>query len=1022
MNKILNKFLSMGSAIVLLLLFAIACASATIIENNYDTTTAWASVYGAFWFEILQLLLGINLCYNIYRYKLISFKKFSILTFHVGFIVILLGAGITRYFGFEGSLHIRNGETTSEIWTNATYLQFLANDGKEIYKDSAEKRISQKNISDNDFSLNLDIGGKKASFNFVKFVPSADFAFTQGENGKPIIELAITNNKNPSNLVLDINTSAVISDVEFCFNKEPLREKFVKFSLENDQWSFTSSEAISYFIMSQNEKGKYEKNSTNKFEQMVLYGVDNVNFSAKFMSKSAVMKLIKAEFGEDALVGELEFEGKKIEAPIFINGKVWTTTINGVEFLTRFGALKKDLSFDVRLNKFKLDRYPGSMSPMSYASDVTLFNKDGSKIMDFLIYMNNVLDYGGYRFYQSSYDMDEQGSILSVNNDPGKIPTYVGYLLLGIGFFLNIITPNSRFRNLAKMINEQAVKKLVLVFALAFSFGADLKAADMPSIDKNHAKNLSMMLVQSMDGRIKPFDSVGHEVLNKIYRKSSFNGLTPSEVMLSMMLNSHYWQDIPIIKISNNELKKILGIDASSNYAKFSDFFVTDEDGKMIYKLIKTVQLTNRKNPALRGQFDKDVIKVDERVNIMYMVFMGELFRMFPKIDDPNHTWYSPTTAIMSFNRDEANEVSSMLQTYFKDIIDAQNSGNWAKADESLNVIKNYQLKYGSNVIPEKKRIEVEILLNKYNIFNSISPFYLIAGFVLLISVFFKILRPKINMVPIYFIVFVVNLLCFLALSIGLGMRWFASGHAPWSNAYESLIYVSWAMSLAGLIFAKKSPVTIALTSILSGITLFVAHLSWLDPQITTLVPVLNSYWLTIHVSVITASYGFLALCAFLGLFVLILMCFHSNKENPQISRNILEATRINEMSMILGIFLLTLGNFLGGVWANESWGRYWGWDSKETWSLISIVIYTVVLHLRFVPKFNNQYIFALTSAFAYWAIIMTYFGVNFYLSGMHSYAAGDPVPVPNFVGIIAICMMVLSLLALRGYKFIKKL
>lgn len=1022
MSKFLNKFLSMGSAIVLLLIFALSCASATFIESAYDTQTAWASVYGALWFEIIQLLLGINLCYNIYKYKLISFKKLSILTFHVGFIIILIGAGITRYFGFEGTLHIRNGETTSEIWTNATYLQLLANDNNEIYKTSEQKRISKKNIADNAFSMKLDIGEKKASFEFVKFVPNADFAFVEGKNGKPIIELAITNNKNPSNLVLDINTSAVISDVEFCFNKEPLREKFVKFMLENNEWSFVSSENISYFVMSENEKGKFEKESVNKFEQMTLYSIENINFSAKFISTSAVMELVKSQNGEDALVGELKFDGKSVQAPIFINGKVWTTMINGVEFITRFGSLKENLPFAIRLNKFKLDRYPGSMSAMSYASDVTLFSKDESKIMDFLIYMNNVLDYGGYRFYQSSYDIDERGSILSVNKDPGKIPTYIGYLLLGLGFFLNIITPNSRFRNLAKMINSQAVKNLAVIFVLVFAFSVDLKAENTPHIDKAHAQNLATLLVQSMDGRIKPFDSVGYEVLNKIYRKSSFNGLKPSEVMLSMMLNSHYWQDVAIIKISNNELKKILGVDVNSNYAKFSDFFVTDEDGKMVYKLIKTVQLTNRKNPSMRGMFDKDVIKVDERVNIMYMVFMGELFRMFPKIGDVNHTWYSPTTAIMSFNRDEANEVSSMLQVYFKNIIDAQSNGDWAKADESLNAIKAYQLKYGADVIPDKRRIEAEILLNKYNIFNSISPIYLIVGFVLLIAIFVKILRPKLNAKPIYVIAFIVNLLCFIALCIGLAMRWYVSQHAPWSNAYESLIYVAWAMNLAGLIFAKKSPVTIALTSILSGITLFVAHLSWLDPQITTLVPVLNSYWLTIHVSVITASYGFLALCAFLGIFVLLLMCFHSNKENAQISKNILEATRINEMSMILGLFLLTLGNFLGGVWANESWGRYWGWDSKETWSLISIIIYTAVLHLRFVPKFNNQYVFALTSAFAYWVIIMTYFGVNFYLTGMHSYAAGEPVPVPNFVGIIAVCMLILSLMALRGYKFIKKL
>ena len=185
-----------------------------------------------------------------------------------------------------------------------------------------------------------------------------------------------------------------------------------------------------------------------------------------------------------------------------------------------------------------------------------------------------------------------------------------------------------------------------------------------------------------------------------------------------------------------------------------------------------------------------------------------------------------------------------------------------------------------------------------------------------------------------------------------------------------------------------------------------------MDPQITTLVPVLQSYWLTIHVSVITASYGFLGLCSLLGMFTLALFALQGGKEHKEISRNILEATRINEMAMILGLSLLTMGNFLGGVWANESWGRYWGWDSKETWALVSILVYAAVLHIRFIPKLNSQYAFAVTSMFAYWSIIMTYFGVNFYLSGMHSYAAGEPIPVPTFVWVGALLMVLIAVLA----------
>jgi cytochrome c-type biogenesis protein CcsB len=240
-------------------------------------------------------------------------------------------------------------------------------------------------------------------------------------------------------------------------------------------------------------------------------------------------------------------------------------------------------------------------------------------------------------------------------------------------------------------------------------------------------------------------------------------------------------------------------------------------------------------------------------------------------------------------------------------------------------------------------------------------------------------------------------ILSFLAQTFGLGLRWYISGHAPWSDGYESMIYISWATILAGFIFSKNSPITLAATSILTALILFVAHLSWLDPQISNLVPVLKSYWLTIHVSLITGSYGFLGLGALLGFLNLIL--FILRKENDKfISLTIRELTYVSEMTLIVGLILLTMGNFLGGVWANESWGRYWGWDPKESWALVTIIVYTFVLHMRFIPNLKSIYAFNIASLLAYSSVIMTYFGVNFYLSGLHSYAKGDPVPVPDFV------------------------
>jgi cytochrome c-type biogenesis protein CcsB len=324
--------------------------------------------------------------------------------------------------------------------------------------------------------------------------------------------------------------------------------------------------------------------------------------------------------------------------------------------------------------------------------------------------------------------------------------------------------------------------------------------------------------------------------------------------------------------------------------------------------------------------------------------------------------------------------------------------------------------------MPSQKRIEHEILFNKLKIFEKLTPIYLFSGILLLIFVIIRIMKPSSKIKMFFKVFYAINILAFSAHTVGLALRWYVSGHAPWSNTYESLVYIAWALSLSGIIFSKRSAISLALTSILAGVTLFVAHLNMVDPQITNIQPVLDSYWLTIHVSVITASYGFLGLCSLLGAFALILFILYRPNKNAMILKNITEAVRINEMSMIMGLCLLTVGNFLGGIWANESWGRYWGWDSKETWSLVTILFYASIVHFRFISRLNSQYWFAVFSMFAYASVIMTYFGVNFYLSGMHSYASGEQVPVPSGVWISAILMFALVAGAFFKRKYSSKL
>lgn len=1024
MDFLKKIFLSMGSAIVLFLIFAVASGAATIIESMYNTQTAWAIVYGAGWFALIQLLLGVNLAYNIFRYKLFTLKKLPVFIFHVSFLFILLGSALTRYIGFEGQIHIRENSENNEIITSQNYIQLKSMDADKT--GIVSKPIYVSSTGNNSFELSLPAKNGTAVLSYSDFIPNAVPTWIEGKDGKPIFEVLFSNETNSRAVSLSPNESIEIDDISFTFNDKPKQAKFINIILKDGEFFIETNQDVSYMKMADMSKGVIEKNKLVKFEGLRLYTIDGINFAPKTMLKSGVKSVKKADEnsrGMDALMVKLSYNGQEAILPIFNGMEPDNVEIGGDMFEVAWSPMIVKLPFSLYLKDFELKRYPGSNSPMSYSSSVIVKDKDLN--MDYDIYMNHVLDHRGYRFFQSSYDMDEKGTILSVNNDPGKLPTYIGYFLLGLGLLLNVLNPNSRFRKLAAKVNEANAKNLaIFVVACIALFGANnLQAfSSLPTIDKEHAKGIATIVVQSADGRMKPFDTVGHEVLNKLYRSDNYNGMDANSVILSMMVNSSYWRNVPIIKITDKGLKKILGIPVNQKYASFNDFFSTDPDANMEYKLIKYSELANRKSPAARNQFDKDVIKADEKLNILYMVFMGELFKVIPKEGDPNNTWYSPAGAMMNFTGDERSNITGLLQNYFDSVSVAQENGNWKKANESLKALKDYQAKYGANVMPSQEKLDLELVFNKYKIFENLTPVYLIAGFALLIVVFVRMIKPKIRMNFVFKIVYFVNILAFIVHTIGLGLRWFIAEHAPWSDSYESMVFIAWSLALSGTLFARKSAISLALTSILAGVTLFVAHLSWLDPQITTLVPVLQSYWLTIHVSVITASYGFLGLCALLGFFTLILFALQGKKENPELSRNILEATRINEMAMILGLSLLVFGNFLGGVWANESWGRYWGWDSKETWALVSILVYAAIAHFRFVPSVNSQYAFAVASMFGYSSIIMTYFGVNFYLVGMHSYAAGDPVPVPNFIWIAIAVMLIITALAYRRKNFSKTL
>jgi len=321
------------------------------------------------------------------------------------------------------------------------------------------------------------------------------------------------------------------------------------------------------------------------------------------------------------------------------------------------------------------------------------------------------------------------------------------------------------------------------------------------------------------------------------------------------------------------------------------------------------------------------------------------------------------------------------------------------------------------------QKVKTEVLYNKYDIFKKLFSWYMYAGtfmFILLIVQIFKTQSKGLNLAIKGFKVIII--LLFVLHTTGLIVRWYLSGHAPWSDAYESMIYVAWATMLFGLLFGRKSDLTMASTAFVTAMILMIAHWNWMDPAIANLQPVLNSYWLMIHVAVIVASYGPFTLGMILGLVALFLMIFTNKDNKDKMLLNIKELTVINEMALTVGLVMLTIGNFLGGMWANESWGRYWGWDPKETWALISIMIYAFVVHMRLVPGLRGRWLFNLCSIVAFASILMTYFGVNFYLAGLHSYASGDQIVSVKFIVIAAVIIAIIGAFAYRGHvKYYKK-
>lgn len=986
----------------LLIILAAAMAMATFIENDYGSSAARALVYNAWWFELIFLVLAINMIGNIVLFRMGQKGNWSVLLFHLSFLIIIMGAAITRYFGYEGTMHIRENEQTSVILSTDACVNVRLTSASET--EEKGKRVFFSTATPAEFKAQLKAGGQSVVVKSVAFIPNAVPRPIEMPGGRPMVGLVVSGGMDREEQFLELGDVLVSDSAVIGF--EPDAGINCQVTIQRDAVTgglmLLSQMPVSQMRMGAGNAETLAAGQLYPFEQGLVYDFGQFRMALSRFFPSAELQPVSmpGEAGAgfaDAVVFRVTKGEQQYQVVAYgkagVEGKPANLTLPGdMQLTVSYGSRPIELPFSLHLNDFILERYPGSESPSSYTSKVVLNDPGKNVNRQVDIFMNNILNYRGYRFYQSSYDADEQGTILSVNHDaPGTLLTYIGYFLMSMGMFWALFSPKTRFRMLIKRagnIYEQR-KRMAALLLLFLPLSLMAQQTDMPpAVDASLAKQFGSLWVQDNGGRIKPLNSLHQEVVVKLVKHNSFKGLSSDQVILGLLTAPAQWQSVPMITVKDPQLKTILGI--TGKKAAFRDFFTSDGQ----YKIHQWVDGAYRQNPASRNKLEQELIKVDEQVNVYYMAQQGALHRLFPSPLDLHTPWYGPGAAPEGLSAGDSLFVTSAMVRF----IEGVQSGKVAEATELLNQISLYQQTHAGELLPSATHLKLELLYNRLNIFLWLATFFFALGGILLLLQLVALLKPAFYFKRVMQGGNLLLLLGFIYHTFGLVLRWIISGHAPWSNGYESMIFIGWAILLAGFLMSRKSNMVLPITGLFAGIVLMVAHLSWMNPEITNLVPVLKSYWLTLHVAIIIGGYGFLALGALLGFLNLLITVFKTGSNYRRLQLTIDELTAINEMALTAGLYLMTIGSFLGGVWANESWGRYWGWDPKETWSLITVVLYAFVVHMRLIPGLRGFMALNIASLITFASVIMTYLGVNYYLTGLHSYAGGDPVPIPAFV------------------------
>ena len=1032
----------------LFLVFAAAMGIGTFIESRYSTETARIYIYNATWFEAIMVFFVLNFIGNIFRYRLLRWKKWPVLMLHLSWILIIVGAFVTRYISYEGMMPIREGSAENVFYSDKTFLT--------AYIDGEINGETRRKILEDDILVTPegkrsslpwrdDFAGTPFTIAYAGFIKGAKEGLVTDPTGQEYLKIVEAGDGQRHEHYLENGKVSSIHNVLFALNRET--KGAINIFTSGEQYEIRSPFEGGFMRMADQFQGQVLKDSLQPLQLRSLYTLAGMQFVFPEPLTTGVYDVVEVpkdqitEQTQDALVVAITVNGQTVEkkllgsqGPSDFSDKF---SLGGLAFSLRFGSKVHELPFRVRLNDFIAEKYPGTET--SYSSFMSKITVEDQRPFDYDIYMNHILDHRGYRFFQSSFHPDEKGTVLSVNHDQwGTWITYVGYFLLYLGLMGIMFFGKTRFKELAGALEKVKRKKATLATIIILLLSVSIQAQQenhehnrLPTAEevdsvlqattvrKEHAEAFGALVIQDEGGRMKPIHTFSSELLRKLSGSDRYDDMSANQVFLSMMLNPPLWLNVEFINVGerqNDSIREIIGVEKGKKFIKATDYF----DATGMYKLKPYLEeATSTTNP---NKFQKDFIKVHERFGLLDMALNGRILKIFPLLNDENNKWISA----LEFRSGQyqvhdslyANFISNGLPYYLNTLQGAIQTGDYTTADKLLDAFKQNQKNHGEEVLPKERKVKTEILYNKLDIFNRLYKYYGAVGLLLFLVLVFRIFKDReLWKAATYFLKGVI-ILFFIWHTAGLALRWYISGHAPWSNAYESILYVAWATLAIGLAFGRKSELTIAASTFVASMLLWIAHQSWVDPAIANLVPVLDSYWLMIHVAVIVGSYGPLTVGMILGVTALLLIILTTKKNKSRMELNLKELTIINELSLTVGLVMLTIGNFLGGQWANESWGRYWGWDPKETWALVSIMIYAFVLHMRLVPGLRGRWTFNFMSVVAFGAIMMTYFGVNFYLVGLHSYAqSGAAAITPDYVKYIVLGVVILGGISYWRYR-----